>query len=75
MQFLVTGRVMDAGVALPQQELTMLKTTFEQFANETNPKIKAVCPFADKRATASLAEIDSADELNELIGPLPASRV
>jgi hypothetical protein len=53
----------------------MLKTTFEQFANETNPKIKAVCPFADKRATASLAEIDSADELNELIGPLPASRV
>jgi hypothetical protein len=53
----------------------MLKATFEQFANETNPKIKAVYPFADQRATAFVTEVDSADELGEVIGSLPASRL
>ncbi len=51
MQFLVIGRHIDSPVAPPAQEIAMLKATFEQFASGRNPKIKAVYPFADERAT------------------------
>lgn len=53
----------------------MLKATFEQLANGENPKIKAVYPFADQRATALVVDVDSADDLGRLIGSLPASRL
>jgi hypothetical protein len=75
MQFLVIGRFIDAPVAPPQQEIAMLKATFQQFADGTNPHIKAVYPFADERATALLVDVDSADELGQLIGSLPATRL
>jgi hypothetical protein len=75
MQFLVIGRLIDAPVAPPQQEIAMLKATFEQFAGGTTPQIKAVFPFADERATALVVDVDSADDLGRLIGSLPASRL
>lgn len=75
MQFLVIGRLIDAPVVPPQQELAMLKATFEQFASGANPKIKAVYPFADERATALVVDVDSADDLGGLIASLPASRL
>ena len=75
MQFLVIGRLIDTPVAPPEQEIAMLKATFEQFANGTNPHIKAVYPFADERATALVVDVDSAEDLGKLIGSLPATRL
>jgi hypothetical protein len=75
MQFLVIGRHIDAPVVPPAQEIAMLKATFEQFADAANPKIKAVYPFADERATALLVDVDSAEDLARLIGSLPATRL
>ena len=53
----------------------MLKATFEQFANGADPRIKAVYPFADERATALVVDVESADDLGRLIGSLPATRL
>ena len=75
MKFLVIGRMIDTPVAPPAQEIAMLKATFEQLASGTDPRIKAVYPFADERATALIVEVDSADDLGLLIGSLPASRL
>lgn len=75
MRFLVIGRLIDAPVAPPAQEITMLKATFEHLASGANPAIEAVYPFADERATALVVEVDSADDLGRLIGSLPASRL
>jgi hypothetical protein len=75
MQFLVIGRLIDAPVAPPEMEIAALKATFEQLANGMNPKIKAVYPFADERATALVVDVDSADDLGRLISSLPATRL
>lgn len=75
MKFLVIGRLIDAAVAPPAQEISMLKATFEQLASGKDPRIKAVYPFADERATALVVDVDSADDLGRLIGSLPASRL
>ena len=75
MQFLVIGRMIERPVVPPQQEVAMIKATFEQFASGANPHIKAVYPFADERATALVVDVDSADDLGRLIGALPASRL
>lgn len=75
MQFVVIGRLIDAPVAPPEQELAMLKATFEHLASGTDPRIKAVYPFADERATALVVDVDSADDLGRLISSLPATRL
>jgi hypothetical protein len=75
MQFLVIGRLIDTPVAPPEQEIAMLKATFEQLASGSNPEIKAVYSFADERATALVVDVESADDLGRLIGSLPATRL
>ncbi len=75
MKFMVIGKLIDQPVAPPPQELAMLKATFESFANGRDPRIEAVYPFADIRATALLVEAASADDLAQVIGNLPASRL
>ena len=75
MQFLVIGRLIDAPVAPPAQEIAMLKATFQYLASGANAQIMAVYPFADERATALVVDVDSADDLGRLIGALPASRL
>ena len=75
MQFHVIGRMIDAPVAPPQQELALLKATFERFQSGEDPRIKAVYPFADERATAFVVEVDSADDLARLLNSLPGSRL
>ena len=75
MQFLVIGRLIDTPVAPPEQEVALLKATFEHLASGANPQIKAVYPFADERATALVVDVDSADDLGRLIGALPATRL
>lgn len=75
MRFLVIGRLIDAPVAPPEQEIALLKATFEQLASGATSQIKAVYPFADERATALVVDVDSADDLGRLIGSLPAFRL
>jgi hypothetical protein len=75
MQFLVIGRMIDAPVVPPQQELGMLKATFEQLAGGAHPEVKAVYPFADTRATVLVIEVESADDLGRLLNSLPACRL
>ena len=75
MQFLVIGRLIDAPVAPPEQEIALLKSTFEHLASGANPQIKAVYPFADERATGLVVEVDSADDPGRLLGSLPATRL
>ena len=53
----------------------MLKATFEHLASGADPRIKAVYPFADERATTLIVEVDSADDLGQLISSLPATRL
>jgi hypothetical protein len=75
MQFIVTGRLIDTPVAPPEQELDLLIQTFRHFASREDPRIKAVYPYADARVTALVVDVDSANELSELLGGLPASRL
>jgi hypothetical protein len=75
MQFLVIGRMIDAPVVPPEQELSMLQATFEQLAGGAHPEIKAVYPFADARSTALVIEVDSADDLGRVLNSLPACRL
>ncbi len=75
MQFLVIGRLIDAPVARPPQEFALLKATFEHFRSGQDSRSKAVYPFADQRATALVGELESGEELAEVIGSLPTSRL
>jgi len=75
MQFIVTSRLIDQPVAPPAQELAMIKASFQGFTEHSEPRFKAIYPHADERATTFLVEVDSAEELTEVIGFLPASRL
>lgn len=71
MQFIVTGRAIESSGLPPQQELAMIKATWEVLKNRTNPKIKVVYPHADERAATLVIEVDSADDLTRVLGSLP----
>jgi hypothetical protein len=75
MQFLVIGRLIDTPVAPARQEVDLLIETFRHFASREDERIKAIYPYADERATALLVEVETADELSEILGSLPASRL
>ncbi len=75
MQFIVTGRGLDTPVVPLQQELAMVKATFELFKSRANPKIKAIYPHADERAVTLVIEADSGDDLTRVLGSIPASRL
>jgi alkanesulfonate monooxygenase SsuD/methylene tetrahydromethanopterin reductase-like flavin-dependent oxidoreductase (luciferase family) len=75
MEFLVIGRFIDTPIVPPQQELAMLKATFEGFAAKQDRRIKAVYPLTDQRATALVVDVETADDLGRLIMSLPASRL
>ena len=75
MQFLVLLRGLDAPVAPPPMEIGLVKETFEQFAAGSDPRIKAVYPFAAERAGALLIEANSGEEVTQIIGGLPMARL
>ena len=75
MQFIVTGRGLDSPVVPPQQELALVKASFESFKSRTNPKIKAIYPHADERAVTLVIEADSGDDLTRVLGSIPAFRL
>jgi hypothetical protein len=75
MQFIVIARGIEAPVAPPQQELAMARATWEQLASGDDPRIKAVYPFADERASVIVVDMDSPDELAQWRFSLPAFRL
>ena len=75
MQYLVIGRGTDVGFMPPGVELQLVLQTHEQWRDEVYPEIKQVFPFAGERAGAMLVEVDGPDQLEALIGRLPARRL
>ena len=75
MRFVVTGRMIDQPVVPPEQEIAILKATFQLFAENRDSRIKGIYPHADERATTFLIEVETADELTEVLGALPAGRM
>jgi hypothetical protein len=61
-------------VAPPQQELALVRATYEQLASGDDPRIKAVYSFADSRDAVLVVDMDSADELAQWIFSLPGFR-
>ena len=71
MQFAVIARATDTSSLPPQAQVALPKKTFEMLASRQEPRIKAVYPFAGERAGIFLIEVDTADELQEVMGGLP----
>jgi muconolactone delta-isomerase len=49
----------------------MVKRTFEMFASKQDSRIVANYPFAGERGGLAIVEVNSGDELQELLGGLP----
>jgi len=71
MRFIAKGKAIDGLPMPPAQALGAYRATFEIFASGSEPRITQVYPHADERATTLLVEVDSADELGELLSSLP----
>jgi muconolactone delta-isomerase len=71
MQFIVTGRAIDALPLPAGQALAAYKATFEMLAAGNLPHISAAWPHADERATTLLVDVDSAEELGDTLAALP----
>ncbi|TML64209.1 MAG: hypothetical protein E6G14_17465 [Actinobacteria bacterium] len=72
MQFIITGKAIDAPMAPPPQAIAAYKATFELFASGTDQRIKGIWPHADERAVTLLVEVDSGDDLSAFLAFLPA---
>jgi muconolactone delta-isomerase len=75
MQFCVIGRAVDSSNVPPQAVLAMAKQSFQMMASNQDSRIKAVYPFAGERAGLMIIDVQSGDELQEVIGSLPLSGV
>jgi muconolactone delta-isomerase len=75
MQFCVIGRAVDSSNVPPQAVLAMAKQSFQMMASNQDSRIKAVYPFAGERAGLMIIDVQSGDELQEVIGNLPLSGV
>lgn len=72
MQFVVDIRRMETPQGPPQMELALAKQMFQQFVSgQADPRIKAAYPYAGERAGTLIVEVDSADELSEVMGKVP----
>lgn len=72
MQFLITGKAIDAPMAPPQQAIAAYKATFELFASGKDQRVKGVWPHADERAATVLVDVESGDDLSGFLASLPA---
>ena len=50
MQFIITGKAIDAPMAPPPQAIAAYKATFELLAAGQDQRIKGIWPHADERA-------------------------
>ena len=72
MQFVVDMKRMETPQGPPQMEIALAKQTLQQFASgQGDPRIKAVYPWAGERAATLIVEVESGDELSQVIGRLP----
>jgi muconolactone delta-isomerase len=72
MQFVVEIRRMETPQGPPQMELALAKQMFQQFVSgQADPRIKAAYPYAGERAGTLIVEVESADELNQVMGKVP----
>jgi len=71
MEFLVTGKAIDAPMAPPQEAVAGYKASFEIFASGKDDRIKAVYPHADERACTLLVDVKTADELTTFLSGIP----
>lgn len=72
MQFVVIERTVEGTGIPPLEQVSMVRAGLEVIARG-NPKIKAAYPFADINGGCLIVEVDSGDELNELLSTLPFS--
>jgi len=72
MQFIITGKAIDAPMAPPPQAIAAYKATYELFAAGQDQRIKGIWPHADERAVTLLVDVDSAEDLSEFLTSLPA---
>ncbi len=73
MQFAVIVRSNDSANLPPTVALGLVKQTFQMLAANKEPRIKAQYPFAGERAGIFIVDVNSGDELQELISSLPFS--
>ncbi len=71
MQFAVLTRAVDSPNLPPQVAVTLAHKTFELFASDRESRIKAVYPFAGQRAGLLIVDVQSGEDLQELIASLP----
>ncbi len=71
MQFIVTGRAINALPVSAPQALAAFRETFEMLAGGNVAHITAAWPHADERATTLLVDVDSAEELGDTLAGLP----
>ncbi|HYZ00327.1 MAG TPA: muconolactone Delta-isomerase family protein [Candidatus Binatia bacterium] len=72
MQFVVELRRMETPQGPPQMELALARQTFQQVASgQADPRIRAIYPYAGERAALLIVEVETADELSQVMGRLP----
>ena len=71
MQFAVIARAVDSTSLPPPVAVALAHKTFELFASGQERRITAIYPFAGQRAGLLIVEVQSGDELQDLIASLP----
>ena len=75
MEFVVINRALDSTNVPPAAVIALAKQTFQMFASNQDPRIKAVYPFAGERAGLLIVEVKSGDELQEVLSSLPLAGI
>ncbi len=71
MQFAVIVRAIDSPNLPPPVAMGLAKRTFQILASRQEPRIVANYPFAGERAGIFIVDVNSGEELQEVIGKLP----
>jgi muconolactone delta-isomerase len=75
MQFCVIGRAVDSSNVPPQAVIGLAKQSFQMLASNQDSRIKTMYPFAGERAGLLIVDVQSGDELQEVLGNLPLSGI
>jgi muconolactone delta-isomerase len=71
LEFAVLTRAVDSPNLPPQVAVTLAHKTFELFASGKESRIKAIYPFAGQRAGLLIVDVQSGEDLQQLIASLP----
>lgn len=75
MEFVAIIRAVESSNVPPQVAIGLAKQTFQQFASNKDPRIKAMYGFAGERAGVLILDVKSGEELQEVISSLPFSGI